>query len=738
MLTDARLIPEAIAAALEVRALPQQELIAAVVDFLSPRTLLLVLDNCEHVLATTSTIVNTLLRGAPQLTVVATSREPLSAPGEVVFRVPSLEIPNPERALSPHQLLECESVSLFVARAAAAVPGFELCEANAEDIVRICLRLDGLPLALELAAGRLGALSPAAIVARLDDRFRLLRTGSHTAPTRQQTLTATLQWSHDLLEPDEAVLFRRLGIFAGGFQLEAVEEVCAGGGLGDSDIADVLARLAEKSLVAVDDGRRGRRYRLLETVRMYARGSSGPRTPASARHSSSCMHSGRLRSLSSSTDRLASTVRDRTCGARSTHCSRMRRAMRSASASRYFRSGSGESSSTRPDGASPKRSRPPTTAPRSEPRQCSPRPRFTSAGARSPKASPSPNRAVRSRAKSATRTTNGARCSSSASSASPPTPWAPRHRGWSAPASSPCREQFAAAEAISIHSLGVAAWILGDLESADDLVAQSIEALLRALAGSPDTIPSPLNIAEIRPDDPQGRLGVQHLFEDTLQPFVEVSADAAASYALANQASIARARGELARAWRLLDESEARFEAAGDDAGLATVLVRRAYTSLAANDVAAAHADLERALDLRAGLSDRRGRGLILSGLGLVETTMGDFDAAERHLAEARDIFRRAGDRWGLASMLWRTADRLRTQESRRGGGRAPRGTIGVGGDAAGALACEHPRRAPRNVATLRGDAQGAATPPADARARRRLRRRWWRRDCRRASTERL
>jgi tetratricopeptide (TPR) repeat protein len=218
------------------------------------------------------------------------------------------------------------------------------------------------------------------------------------------------------------------------------------------------------------------------------------------------------------------------------------------------------------------------------------------------------------------------------------------------------RDGFAAGEAISIHSLGVSAWIAGDLRRTDDLIAESI-ALFRSLEESTDTIPSPLNIAEIRMSQPDEQPGLRHLFEDTLQPFVEISCAAAASYALANQAAIARVRGDLVRAWALLNESEARFEAAGDEAGVSTVLVRRAYTSLAERDLAAAHAHLERALELRAGLGDRRGRGLVLSGLGLVETIAGDYDHAERHLAEARDIFRRAGDRWGLASTLWRTAD---------------------------------------------------------------------------------
>ena len=180
---------------------------------------------------------------------------------------------------------------------------------------------------------------------------------------------------------------------------------------------------------------------------------------------------------------------------------------------------------------------------------------------------------------------------------------------------------------------------------------------MRAKAPS-DTIPSPLSIAELRTAQTEGQVAVRHVFEDTLQPLVEISCRAAASYALANQAAIARARGDLPRARTLLDESAARFAAAGDETGLATVLVRRAYLALAEDQLDEARAHLEAALELRAALSDRRGRGLVLVGARpRSRPRRGDFDEAEDHLAEAHDIFRRAGDRWGLASTLWRVAD---------------------------------------------------------------------------------
>jgi tetratricopeptide (TPR) repeat protein len=215
---------------------------------------------------------------------------------------------------------------------------------------------------------------------------------------------------------------------------------------------------------------------------------------------------------------------------------------------------------------------------------------------------------------------------------------------------------FAAAEALGVHSLGVAEWMLGDLAGADRLLTESIEGF-RALAGCADTIPSPLSIAEIRGGRPNARPGLELVFEDSLQPLVEISCDAAVGYALANQAGVARALGDFARAHALLDESAARFEAEDDQAGLAIVHVRRAYLWLVEGDLVAARGQLETALELRSRLRDRRGRALVLAGLGLIETSAGEYEAAERSLAEAREVFRRAGDRWGLASTLWRTAD---------------------------------------------------------------------------------
>jgi predicted ATPase len=715
-LADAGIVPDAVAAALDVRALSGQRLVDAVVEFLAPRSLLLVVDNCEHLLAATAGLADALLRSAPALTILATSREPLRVPGEVVFRVPSLDIPNPEQTREPRQLLRYEAVRLFVERAAAAAPGFVLDEENAVDVARICLRLDGLPLALELAAGRLGALGPAAIAERLDDRFRVLRAGSHASPTRQQTLKATLQWSHDLLEPDELALFRRLAAFAGGFELQAVESVCAGGELDVPGIADVLARLVEKSLVAADEGSsRERRYRLLETVRLYARerlDEAGETSALTERHSRWALALAEAQRSSPRLDRDAANLRaaletllERAPGDAIRLCVALwpfwLRRIDLHEARRRFDEALA---------AAPER-----TAVRADALLAAAAIDFRSGTLARALSHAEESHAVASEIGDAYAEWRALQFLGefgiAGDAADVAMPWLERALELAR------REGFAAAEAICVYSLGVAYWILGDLPRAEEFLACSL-GLFGALAGSPERIMSPVNIAEIRTSQRGGRPGLRVVFEDSLQPFVELSCDAAVSYVLVNQAGIVRARGDLVRARALLDESAARFEDSGDEAGTAAVLVRRAYLELAEGAHAAARGALEAALELRRGQGDRRGLGLVLAGLGLIDTTTGEYESAERHLAEAREMFRRAGDRWGLASTLWRTADlafardRLDDAEDALGEARAVLGVTGRERWIANTLA------GLAEVAVLRGDVQRARALLADARDR--------------------
>jgi non-specific serine/threonine protein kinase len=270
-LADPSLVPHAVATALGVREAPGRPVLETLRDHLRPRAALLVLDNCEHLVAACAELAEALLHAGPRLQLLATSREALGLPGETVYRVPSLAVPDLGRLSSVERLGQIDAVRLFVERAAAVRPGFAVTEEIVPALAQICLRLDGIPLALELAAARVRVISPAHIAARLDDRFRLLTSGSRTALPRQQTLRAALDWSYELLSEPQRRLLRRLAVFAGGFALEAAEAVCPGAGLDQAELLELLCQLVDKSLVGLEEGAPGEaRYRILETVRQYS------------------------------------------------------------------------------------------------------------------------------------------------------------------------------------------------------------------------------------------------------------------------------------------------------------------------------------------------------------------------------------------------------------------------------------------------------------------------------------
>jgi predicted ATPase/class 3 adenylate cyclase len=270
-LADPGLVPQTVASALGVREEPGRALTATLTDHLRPRSLLLVLDNCEHLLSASAHLVESLLRACLHLRVLASSREPLGVSGEQTYRVPSLSLPDPRHLPALDQLQEYEAVRLFVERAGLSQPSFAVTETNAVAVAAVCHRLDGIPLAIELAAARVKALPVEKLNERLDNMFRLLTGGSRTALPRQQTLRALIDWSYDLLSPSERALLRRLSVFAGGWTLEAAEAVCVGEGVEEWEVLDVLTSLVEKSLVLYEERAEEGRYRLLETVRQYAR-----------------------------------------------------------------------------------------------------------------------------------------------------------------------------------------------------------------------------------------------------------------------------------------------------------------------------------------------------------------------------------------------------------------------------------------------------------------------------------
>lgn len=283
-LSDPDLVPQAVAQTLGVREASDAPMTATLRQFLESRHLLLVLDNCEHLTAACARLAELLLSACAGLKILGTSRQALGITGEVVWRVPSLSLPEGSGQWPLTTLLHSEAVRLFVDRATAVAPGFRLSEQNTALVASVCRRLDGIPLAIELAAARMRSMSVEQLLVRLHDLFDLLSSGSRTALPRQQTLRAAMDWSYDLLSEPERALLRRLSIFPGGFTLDSLEAVCGG------DVLDLLGLLIDKSLVLVDTATG--RYRLLETIRQYARErltASAECEATRARHGAWCL-----------------------------------------------------------------------------------------------------------------------------------------------------------------------------------------------------------------------------------------------------------------------------------------------------------------------------------------------------------------------------------------------------------------------------------------------------------------
>lgn len=271
-LADPELVAGAVAALFGLRPLPGLSLEHTLVDYLRGKHILIILDNCEHLVDACARLSANLLSACPGLTILATSREGLGIAGETVFHVPTLGLPSSNDTMAA-AVCRHDAADLFLQRARAVQPNFNVSNANAAAVAQIVRRLDGIPLAIELAAARIRLLSPEQIAARLDDRFRLLTGGSRTALPRQQTLRALIDWSYDLLDESEQWFFRQLAVFVGGWTLEAAEQVADRSGFGNPagpDALTLLAGLVNKSLVVVDEGEAITRYRYLETVRQYA------------------------------------------------------------------------------------------------------------------------------------------------------------------------------------------------------------------------------------------------------------------------------------------------------------------------------------------------------------------------------------------------------------------------------------------------------------------------------------
>jgi non-specific serine/threonine protein kinase len=283
-LNDDSLVIQAVAQVANVREVPNQSLFRTLVDTIQTKHVLLVLDNCEHLIMGCARLAQSLLSDCPNLKILITSREMLGLTGETLWHVPALSLPDPEHISPLDVLRQYESISLFIERAVGVNSDFTLTEHNAPSVAQVCQRLDGIPLAIELAAARVKLLSVEKISARLDNRFDLLTSGSRTAFPRHRTLQAAIDWSYDLLPHQEQTLFRRLAVFVGGCTLEQAQAICSGDGIEADEILDLLTNLVDKSLVMVHKQTGGSRFQMLETIREYARKKSPDLTETRNRH----------------------------------------------------------------------------------------------------------------------------------------------------------------------------------------------------------------------------------------------------------------------------------------------------------------------------------------------------------------------------------------------------------------------------------------------------------------------
>ncbi|HEV7562080.1 MAG TPA: BTAD domain-containing putative transcriptional regulator [Solirubrobacterales bacterium] len=655
-LGEADLLGPAIAQAMDMRLASGRAAEIAIAAHIGEREQLLLLDNCEHLVGAVAHLVEALLRQCPRLTVLATSREPLRVPGEVTWRVPSLSLPQLSGDPDSPPALEAESVRLFSARAEQAAPGFEADGDNAAAIATLCHRLDGMPLAIELAAARVGLLTPAQIVERLDDSLDLLSAGSRTAMTRQQTLRATLAWSFDLLGADEQVLLRRLAAFAGSFGLWACEEICAEEPLRRSEVVALLGLLVDKSLVQVEEGSGHRRFRLLETVRQYATerlAEAGEREAFERRHrewyvelaESDPTPAGdlpardRLRGLELERDNLRAALA-------SALVADPQVALRLAVALwRFWLMRGYLSEGYRWLAASLK------AAPEHTPARARALLAICLLGLR---------RGVHQRihefgAESVAIFTELGDQAGTFDAVEVSTASRVIFSGTAEIEAllqaheAPAGDDVPAARppTWAAHTRGIAAWMRRDFPGARRALEAALDAG-RALAADPRPALWPLSygMASVAPE-----VGYPlFLHEDTVMVARRVGGEAAIAYVLVNLAAVDRAEAEFAAAEALIDEGLARFRQLGDRQGEAYALAAHGNLCRASGDFERGRSLLERGFALRREVGDRRGSGITLGCLGVLLARAGDPEAGRAAAERARGWFLENDDLIGLSA----------------------------------------------------------------------------------------
>jgi predicted ATPase/DNA-binding SARP family transcriptional activator/class 3 adenylate cyclase len=649
-LSDGSLVPHAVAAVLGVASRSMRRPEEAIVAHVGERQMLVVLDNCEHVIGASARLVESLLAGCPNLRVLATSREPLHIAGEVNWRVPSLTPTEAER--------------LFAERASDVSSRFSLSEENAAAVAEVCRRVDGIPLAIELAAARVGVLAPAQIAEHLRDSLSLLTAGPRTALTRQQTLTATLDWSHALLDEDERTLFRRLGVFVGSCGLDAVETVCEGE-------LDVLGRLVDKSLVVVEEQDAAARYRLLDIVRHYARERL---EQAGEQRRLEALHRGHYLRLAEDLEptidepdarrRLAREADELRWALRTALRTEPDVALRLAAALWRFWHDRGH----RTEGAR----------------------WLEEALSAAPKPSAPRARALHGLSVLALRTSDHRRALGTASEAVAFFRGSGDRRALSEElhylgtmawvfsdydgAERWCKESRAIAEqaaepaivASVIHTLGVVSASRSDRAAGCELIARSIE-LLRALPelGEPLLLPVALGFGRI--PSPTG--GLSRLFlEHTFVTARRVTPAGAVAYARCDLAAAERDSGNMAAAQALVEDSLSSFRELGDELGAAQALSQLGNLLSAGGEPEQARELHEESLALREEADDARGIGLSLLAIAVAAAHAAEPERAWASADRALSLFDRSDDGPGRASAVMQlgylAADAGRLQEA--------------------------------------------------------------------------
>jgi predicted ATPase len=657
-LSEPALVIQAIADVFDVREQPAASLVELVIRQVGDRRLLLLLDNCEHLVEACASTAQALLTGCPNLRVLATSRQSLRIPGEVVFRVPSLAVPDPDAVLDPDELAPIDSVRLFTERAQAIVPTFSLTARNASAVARLCHHLDGLPLAIELAASRVAVLPVGAIADRLDDRFRLLVGGSRTALSRQQTLKATLDWSYNLLTEPQRRVLRALSVFVGGAPLDAVEIVSPGAGVSSSDVLRLLAELVDQSLVTLDDADSEPRYRLLETVREYGREQlieRGEGEATEAAHATWALalanqaeddlpgpawHASLAR-LELDHDNLRAAI-DRSLSADVDRALRLTATMWPAWLWHGYLAEGRRSLGRALDG-------PPTpTMERARAlvglAALTIRSGETAAGARHADEAFAIFRELGDpqgacRALQVLGVVNWSEDDLEAA-----------EKTYRLSLEIATEAGFGPGQGAALHGLAVVRWYAGKRREAEALIDESLN-LFRRLPQTRELTPPMLDLGEILV--PQPETGAMRMaFQETFAPFQDVATRTAVGYVLANRGMMRRMSGDLEGAMRDMEESLEVSRAIGDERAIAHALGRLGNLATAVGEFAQARDLLGECLAIRRRIGDSRGTGLAEGNLGNLAIAEGDLAGAQVLLDDSATAFGRRGDMWGFGSAL--------------------------------------------------------------------------------------